>query len=206
MLTFLAANLGITKTPLAEAMAAMLNVRRPTGTPGLEVALAWHVLTSKDQDRTIVWHNGGTGGYRSFIGYDPKARVGVVVLSNAMTTTGVDDIGMHLLNPKAPLLDASAFLPPKERKQIAVDPRLFDKYAGRYQLAPNFILTVTREGERLFAQATGQPKFELFAESEKEYFLKVVDAQITFEVDAAGMASQLVLHQLGRNTPAKRIE
>jgi CubicO group peptidase (beta-lactamase class C family) len=153
MLTFLAANLGITKTPLAEAMAAMLNVRRPTGTPGLEVALAWHVLTSKEQDRTIVWHNGGTGGYRSFIGYDPKARVGVVVLSNAMTTTGVDDIGMHLLNPKAPLLDASAFLPPKERKQIAVDPRLFDKYAGRYQLAPNFILTVTREGDRLFAKS-----------------------------------------------------
>ena len=129
-----------------------------------------------------------------------------MVLSNAETNTGVDDVGLHLLNPKAPLLDASALRPPKERKEIAVDPKLFDKYVGRYQLAPNFILAVTREGDHLFAQATGQPKFELFAEGEKEYFLKVVDAQITFEVDAAGKAKQLVLHQLGRNTPAKRIE
>ncbi len=206
MLTFVAANLGFSKTPLAAAMAAMLNVRRPSGTSGLEVALGWHIFTSKDQDGMIVWHNGGTGGYRSFIGYDPKRRIGVVVLSNAETNTGVDDVGLHPLNPKAPLLDASALRPPKERKEIAVDPKLFDKYVGRYQLAPNFILAVTREGDHLFAQATGQPKFELFAEGEKEYFLKVVDAQITFEVDAAGKANQLVLHQLGRNTPAKRIE
>jgi hypothetical protein len=62
------------------------------------------------------------------------------------------------------------------------------------------------KGIACLRKATGQPKFELFAESEKEYFLKVVDAQITFEVDPAGTASQLVLHQLGRNTPAKRIE
>jgi hypothetical protein len=46
----------------------------------------------------------------------------------------------------------------------------------------------------------------LFAESEKEYFLKVVDAQITFEVDAGGAVNQLVLHQAGQNVPAKRIE
>jgi CubicO group peptidase (beta-lactamase class C family) len=210
MLTFLAANLGYQKTPLAPAMAAMLDVRRPSGRPGLEVALAWHIystpLYSIPPGSTVIWHNGGTGGYRSFIGYDPKTRIGVVVLANAETAAGVDDIGLHLLNPKAPLLNASAFLPAKERKQVAVDPKLFDRYAGRYQLAPNFVLTITREGERLFAQATGQPKFELFAEGEKEYFLKAVDAQITFEVDAGGAVNQLVLHQGGQNVPAKRID
>lgn len=205
MLTFLAANLGYNKTPLAPAMAAMLDVRRPTGTPGLEVALAWHIYSTASGAATI-WHNGGTGGYHSFIGYDPKTRIGVVVLANAGTVAGVDDIGLHLLNTKAPLLKASAFLPAKERKKVAVDPKLFDRYAGRYQLAPNFVLTITREGERLFAQATGQPKFELFAEGEKEYFLKVVDAQITFEVDAGGAVNQLVLHQGGRDVPAKRID
>lgn len=205
MLTFLAANLGYNETPLAPAMAAMLDVRRPTGTPGLEVALAWHIF-STPLGGTVIWHNGGTGGYRSFIGYDPKTRIGVVVLANAFTAAGVDDIGMHLLNRQAPLLNASAFLPAKERKEVAVDPKLFDTYAGRYQLAPNFVLTITREGERLFAQATGQPKFELFAEGEKEYFLKAVDAQITFEVDAGGAVNQLVLHQAGRNLPAKRID
>ena len=206
LLTFLAANLGYTKTPLAPAMAAMLNVRRPTGNAGLEIALAWHILSATADDGIIVWHNGGTGGYRSFIGYKPKTRVGVVVLANAETNAGVDDIGVHLLRPKAPLLDAGAFRPPKEHEEIAVDPKLFDKYAGRYELAPNFILTITREGDHLFAQATGQPKFELFAEAEKEYFLKVVDAQISFEVNAAGVANQLILHQMGRDMPAKRIE
>jgi D-alanyl-D-alanine-carboxypeptidase/D-alanyl-D-alanine-endopeptidase len=206
LLTFLGANLGYTKTALAPAMAAMLNVRRPTGNASLEIALAWHILNSTGDDGIVVWHNGGTGGYRSFIGYNPKTRVGVVALSNATTAAGVDDIGVHLLRPSAPLLNAAAFRPPKERKEIAVDPKLFDKYAGRYQLAPNFILTITREGDHLFAQATGQPKFELFAEREKEYFLKVVDAQISFEVEGAGAATQLVLHQNGRDMPAKRIE
>jgi len=206
LLTFLAANLGYTKTPLAPAMSAMLSVRKPTGNASVEVALAWHIFPSAGDDGIVVWHNGGTGGYRSFIGYNPKTRVGVVALSNTSTPAGVDDIGVHLLRPQSPLLNAAAFRPPKERKEIAVDPKLFDKYAGRYQLAPNFILTITREGDHLFAQATGQPKFELFAEGEKEYFLKVVDAQISFEVEGAGAATQLVLHQMGRDMPAKRIE
>lgn len=204
MLTFLGANIGYTKTALAPAMAAMLTARRPTGSPGLEVALAWHIFTVDGQD--LIWHNGGTGGYRSFIGYDPKSRIGVVVLSNAETSAGVDDIGLHLLNPKAPLLPESAFQPPKEHKEVAVDPRLLDGYLGRYQLAPNFILTITREGDQLFAQATGQPKFQVFPESDKDFFLKVIDAQITFETDGQGKATSLVLHQSGANLPAKREE
>jgi len=68
---------------------------------------------------------------------------------------------------------------------------------GRYQPAPNFILAITREGGKLFAQATGQPKFELFAESEREYFLKAFDAQITVEGCGDGPAPALVLHQAG---------
>jgi len=95
---------------------------------------------------------------------------------------------------------------PKEHKEIAVDPKLFEGYVGRYQLAPNFNLTVTREGSHLFVQATGQPKFEVFPESERDYFLKVVDAQVTFQTDAHGRATELVLHQNGANIPGKRIE
>jgi CubicO group peptidase (beta-lactamase class C family) len=200
MLTFLAANLGYVKSPLAPAMAAMLSVRRPTGAPGGgEIGLAW--LITKPSDDEIVWHNGGTGGYRSFVGYDPKTRVGVVVLSNTFTASGVDDIGMHLLDSHVPLLPA-----PKEHKEIKVDPKIFDGYVGQYQLAPNFILTVTREGDKLFTQATGQPKLQVYPESQRDFFLKVVDAQITFETDANGRATSLTLHQNGRNVPAKRIE
>jgi len=190
LLTFVAANLGYTKSPLASAMAAMLKERRPTGQPGLEVALGWHIFTTGGKE--IIWHNGGTGGYRSFMGLDPKARVGVVVLSNAETAAGVDDIGRHLLDPSVPLLT-----PPKEHKQVAVDSKLFDGYIGRYQLAPDFIITITRDGERLFKQASDQPKFEIFPEGERDYFLKVVDAQITFVTDSKGRATELILHQGG---------
>ncbi|HTV54841.1 MAG TPA: serine hydrolase domain-containing protein [Terriglobia bacterium] len=111
MMRFLAANLGIEKSPLAPAMAAMLRVRRPTGIPGLEVALGWHIFTT--DGKQIIWHNGGTGGYRSFVGFDPNRRVGVVALSNAETPEGVDDIGRHLLDPSVPL-----WQPPRQYKEF----------------------------------------------------------------------------------------
>jgi serine-type D-Ala-D-Ala carboxypeptidase/endopeptidase len=199
MLTFIAANLDYIKSPLAPAMAAMLKVRRPTGQPGLEIALGWHITTANGKE--IVWHNGGTGGYRSYMGFDPKARVGVVLLSNAGTPAGVDDIGRHLLDASAPLA-----APPKEHKQVAVDPKLFDSYVGKYQMTPNFILTVTREGDHLFIQATNQPKFEIYPEGDRDYFLKVVDAQITFITGGKAPATELILHQNGRDQHAKRIE
>jgi RNA polymerase sigma factor (sigma-70 family) len=93
----------------------------------------------------------------------------------------------------------------EKRKEVPVDPSLFDRYVGRYELHPNFFLTITREGDRLFVQGTGQVKNELFAEGDRNYFLKITDAQITFEIDAAGTANQLTLHQLGRHMPARRI-
>ena len=85
-----------------------------------------------------------------------------------------------------------------------VDPGLYDAYVGEYELAPGFILTVTREGDRLMTQATGQQKVEVFPSSETEFFLKVVDAQITFVRGPGGTVDQLVLHQGGRDMPAKR--
>ncbi|HYK05188.1 MAG TPA: serine hydrolase [Thermoanaerobaculia bacterium] len=199
MLTFLGAAMGLTKSPLAAPMASMLAARRPIGEPGHEIALGWHLYTSGE--REIVWHNGGTGGYRTFAGFDPKSRTGVVVLSNASTGEGVDDIGRHLLVPSLPLLPA-----PKERKEVAVDPKLLDRYVGRYQLAPNFILDITRDESRLYIQATGQPRFELFPSGEHEFFLKVVDAQLTFTTPPEGRATSVTLHQNGASQPARRLE
>lgn len=57
----------------------------------------------KSGDNELIWHNGGTGGYCSFIGFLPKMNVGVVALSNASTDVGVDDIGQHLFNSEMPL-------------------------------------------------------------------------------------------------------
>jgi len=202
MLTFLGANLGFTPSPLSSAMTSMVTPRHGAGRPNVEVALGWHVTTRNGKE--IVWHNGGTGGFRTFAGYDRKAGIGVVVLSNAATPIGADDIGMHLIDPSAPLATPPA--PQKPRTQITVDPKLFDGYVGRYELGPNAVIAVTREADRLFVQLTGQPRFEVFAEGERDFFLKVVDAQITFEADPQGRATQLVLHQNGMHQPAKRIE
>lgn len=195
MLKFLAANLDSTSKPLGPVLATTHFARRDVDAAQMKIGLNWHILTAFG--RPLVWHNGGTGGYRSFIGMDAARQRGIVVLSNQSITP--DDIGFHYLDMRAPLAPA-----PKVRKEIAVDPALLETYVGVYQLAPTFSLTITREGGSLFGQGTGQPKIEMFAETPTEFFLKEVDAQITFEKDPAGKVTRLILHQGGMNVPGVR--
>ncbi len=101
LLKFLSAFLGYTKTPLAPAMAAMLDIRKPTTQPGLVNALGWEISTPDALE--IVWKDGATTGYTTFLGCNPRAHVGVVVLSNTSTSRGVNDIGMHILDGASPL-------------------------------------------------------------------------------------------------------
>jgi hypothetical protein len=91
-------------------------------------------------------------------------------------------------------------------KAQTVDTKVLDSYVGHYELAPTFILHVTREGDQLFVQATNQPRFAVYSKSEVEFFYKVVDAQITFEPDGQNNATALVLHQNGRDQTGKRID
>jgi serine-type D-Ala-D-Ala carboxypeptidase/endopeptidase len=72
-------------------------------------------------------------------------------------------------------------------------------------MTPNFILTVAREGDRLFVQATNQRRNRVFAASDWHYFYKVVGAQITFEPGRDGRAARLILHQNSRDRIAIRI-
>ena len=95
---------------------------------------------------------------------------------------------------------------PAERKAAQVDPALYDAYAGTYELAPNFHIAITREGNGIFAQPTGQPKLEIFPESETAFFLKTVDARIVFVPSESGPAGELVLHQGGREMKARRVK
>jgi CubicO group peptidase (beta-lactamase class C family) len=121
LLKFITANMGLGKSSLLTAMQKTHQPQHDTGTPGLEVGLGWHIL--KKFDTEIVWHNGGTGGYHSFIGFDKKKRRGVVVLSNS--TNDIDDIGRHLLESQYPLAKIET---PKVRKAIKLDPKIFDAY------------------------------------------------------------------------------
>ncbi len=143
---------------------------------------------------------GGTGGYHSFMGFDPKSGVGVVVLHNSAAS--IDDIGFHIINSRFPLAKPPA--PPKPRKEISIRPEVLASYVGEYELVPGFVLTVTREEDGLFVQATGQSRLQVFPETETDFFYKFVDAQITFVSDPAGKVTGLVLHQNGRDTPGKK--
>jgi serine-type D-Ala-D-Ala carboxypeptidase/endopeptidase len=199
MLKFLSAFLGVTPSPLDAAIKTQLATRRPTTIPKVEIALAWHILTYFDRD--IYWHNGGTGGYHSFVAFDPKTKTGAVLLSNS--TNDVDDIGRHLMDVRYPVAKIS---PAREHKEVVVDAKVFDALVGKYQIQPGVTASVFRDGEKLMTQVTGQPAFQIFPESETEYFFKVVDAQVTFEKGSAGKVTGLIVHQNGQDVPAKKIE
>jgi hypothetical protein len=93
---------------------------------------------------------------------------------------------------------------PDPRAAVAVDPAILASYVGEYELGRGFSVTIRHRGAQLFAQATGQREVEIFAESDTEFFYKVVDARITFVPGKDGGAPSLVLHQGGRELPGKR--
>ncbi|MFH7028714.1 MAG: DUF3471 domain-containing protein [Heteroscytonema crispum UTEX LB 1556] len=95
---------------------------------------------------------------------------------------------------------------PQERTAIKIDPKISDAYVGQYELAPKFIITITKENNRIFAQVTGQSKLEIYPESETKYFYNVIDAQITFVKNEQGEVTQLILHQNRQDIPAKKIK
>lgn len=194
MTSFLAAAMGLRHTLLDSAFRLAADPRFDAGPGGvMRIGLGWHVRQSAG-GTPIVWHNGGTGGYHSWAGYDPARRVGVVVLTNA--TENIDDIGLHLLDPARPLGSV--------RTAVVLPIATLDEYVGRYPLTPAFVLAVTREGDQLMAQATGQPAFRIWASAPDRFFLKVVDAQLSFTRGADGKVDGLVLHQNGRDQRAAR--
>jgi serine-type D-Ala-D-Ala carboxypeptidase/endopeptidase len=193
MLRFLAANLGLEEEARLPALAATHAGRHETGVPDLAVALGWHVWDK--HGATLLWHNGGTGGYRSFSGFDPQRRRGVVVLANS-GDAAIDDLGLHLLEPGFELAELGSPTP--------LDPAALEELAGFYELAPGVVFHVTREGVQLFAQLTGQQRFPVYPQAPGEFSYKVVDARLAFHRDEEGKVDRLVLHQNGEHT-ARRL-
>ena len=197
MLKFVAAELGLAASPLSAAMQETQKGRNATNSPQMEIALGWFI--DKTNEPPIWWHNGGTAGYHAFVGFRPATKTGVVVLAN--TALDVDDLGQHLLDSRFPLTPA-----PKTHAVVSIKPEIADRYLGRYQLAPDFILTFSREGDRYFIVAADQPKDEVYPESETGFFSKSFDGQIEFVKDAEGKYGSLIMHQGGvPDQTAKRL-
>jgi CubicO group peptidase (beta-lactamase class C family) len=147
-----------------------------------------------------VGHGGGINGFATDFERYPDEGVCVAVLCNVLPSNPgkvARDLAGIVFGESVPL--------PKAHVVAKVDPKIYDEYVGKYELTPTFALTVTRDGDRLMTQATGQGKIEVFPESESEFFLKVTDAQITF-VKEGGKVTHLILHQNGQDMKAKRAE
>ena len=91
-------------------------------------------------------------------------------------------------------------------KEVKVPEAILETYIGKYELAPGFILEVTREGNQLKTQASGQSIVDIFPKSENEFYLKVVNAQLVFNKNDAGDIDSVTLFQGGREMKGKRID
>ena len=191
MLTFLAANMGMTDTELQTALQLANTPQRPTD-GGEYIGLGWIFPKSGNG---IHWHNGETGGYHSYLAWDSQRKIGVVVLANA--AINIDDVGLQLIRG----------LP----KPFPVDPQVLGEYAGRYQFpeisreVKELVVTIRVDGTRIFIQAPNQPEYELYAISETQFYPREFDAEFTFYKNASGEVNQLVMVQSGETYEAKKV-
>ncbi len=133
MLRFAEANLHPERGSLGRAMALAQAGRAPAGAPALRIGLNWMRLAVSGD--TVVWHNGGTGGYRTFLGLLPAHGMAVVVMTNS-AGAGADDIGMHLLVPALPLAPKPA--PVRQRSAIELPAAILARHVGTYRFGPTF--------------------------------------------------------------------
>lgn len=185
MLKYAAANLGLVKTPLSAAMALTHEPGRVFEKMGMALGLGWHLFQSRGA--VIVWHNGGTGGFRSYLGLCPKTGTGIVVLSNS--SAEIPELGAKQL---VDLLPAGRLLPvPKE---VAIDPSVVAGYPGTY-IAGGVAVEVTLADGRLSLKMPGSEAYPLFPASAERFFAKVADVDLTFVKDAEGRVTHIVLEQ-----------
>lgn len=149
----------------------------------------------------MVNHGGGIQGFSTISLHFPEDELYIVILRNFENLTL---FSAHKVC-RAIMYDQKFDLP-VERTSITVNQNIFKKLTGEYELQPGFTLTISSNDGKIFAQGTGQPKLELFAESEYKYFTKTIDALIEFSKNDEGTATSLVLIQGGAKMPAKKIK
>ncbi|MEO7802448.1 MAG: serine hydrolase [Ginsengibacter sp.] len=156
---------------------------------------------SKYRGENVISHSGGLNGFLTQLAYFPDEKLSVVMFTN----TSEPEI---MFNPNT---IAEAFLWSKMEKQTAMvessaKPKNLQQYAGRYELAGAGVITITNEGDKLYAQISGQAKHEIFPSAEDEFFWKVVTAKLKFNKDDEGEFSQATLYQNGQELKAKKLK
>ncbi len=188
MLKFLDANMGQPMSDLERVMRDAHTPRAGNGAPNEQIGLNWITRTTSG-GINVVHHGGNTGGYRSFLGFDAKRDVGVVLLANQ---TGVESpIAFHLLDPSLPLTPIDF-----ERVEIELPVESMEKFVGRYasDAIPDSQLVITIEDGALFAQAAGV-SIQFFPESDTQVFATIIDMQLTFVFNDDGEVTGLIQHR-----------
>ena len=136
---------------------------------------------------------------------NPYDSLGEAYLKDGQKALGLKNYKKALeLDPKN--ANAIQIVKRLEGKETKVDPSVFDAYVGEYEIQPGFVLVVTKEGEKLMGQATGQGKLELEPVSETSFVVPDVKANITFIKDTSGKVTALNLKQGGADLNAKKIK
>jgi CubicO group peptidase (beta-lactamase class C family) len=144
-----------------------------------------------------IAHGGGINGFSTFLSYYPEHDLSIAVLTNS----GQGDPGRieHRLFRKV------MGLPDPDYTVVDVATEVLERYVGVYEM-PAFSITVTRDGDQLSAQPTGQDTREIYPTSETEFFLEDIDVRLSFQVDDDGVVQGLTVHEVGRDTSGKKVE
>ena len=178
--------------------AALARTRQPVDTAsGQPMAMNW--MLAPVEGRTVHAHEGGTGGFSSFVAFDTERKRGVVVLSDAALTSvgGLGSLGLHLLDARIPLGA------PRKATQAPVD--LLDTLAGTWQLQGGPRMELRRKGDALEVQAPGQPAFELGYDDAGDFYPLALDALLRPQRGADG-TYRFTWHQGGGVMAARRVE
>ncbi|GAB2541241.1 serine hydrolase [Spirosoma aerophilum] len=191
MVRYLKAEMGLLSTTLKPAIDLTQQPIHEAG-KDMKIGLGWHIRSMNNDE--IIWHNGGTGGYRSFAGFSRKTNKGIIILNNSEQSP--DDIGFYFFNPSTKITTI--------RKATSISKQVLQSYVGVYQIAPGSEFDVKLEGDQLFVKLMKQDYIEVFPESETKFFYRVIDASLAFFKNEDGKVVKLVLYQNGREIPAMR--
>ena len=145
-------------------------------------------------------HGGVNEGFESlFVAYEQSGD-GAVVMTNAQGGSAIAEEIMHSIAAEYNWPDEK----PEVKAAVAVDPKILADYAGKYELGPNFDLTVQVVDGHLTVDAPGQETLQIYAASNTKFFLVVMNAEMEFVRDGQGQVTKMILHQNGQDVPAQK--
>ncbi|MGB9596446.1 MAG: serine hydrolase, partial [Candidatus Poribacteria bacterium] len=162
-------------------------------------------LIMENRGLKLITHGGGLAGFNSGLIRYPDINATIVVLQNCWPPAP----GMAAFALALPIQEIFFWEYMKPQESVKVDKTVnadkYDDYVGRYDYN-GVVMTIRRDGNRLFAQLAGQPEFEIFPKSENEFFWKVVDAQATFVRDESGKVTHILHYQSGNIIKAPKLK